>query len=46
MKDEEMTEDWVEKCLSCIHCYKKKNDADYLRCRLKTGADTKQRKIK
>jgi len=30
-------EDWAKKCLSCIHCYKKKDDADYLYCRLKKG---------
>lgn len=30
-------EDWAKKCMSCIHCYKKKDDADYLYCRLKNG---------
>ena len=39
-------EDWAKKCLSCIHCYKKKDDADYLYCRLKKVADMKQRKIR
>lgn len=36
MSDEDL-EDWAKKCLTCIHCYKKKDDADYLYCRLKNG---------
>ena len=39
-------EDWAKKCISCIHCYKKKNDDDYLYCRLKIGCryETKKKK--
>ena len=39
-------EDWVKKCMSCIHCYRKRNDADYLYCRLKTYCryETKKKK--
>lgn len=41
-------EDWAKKCMSCIHCYKKKNDDEYLYCRLKTGCryETKKKKKK
>ena len=39
-------EDWVKKCMSCIHCYRKRNDADYIYCRLKTYCryETKKKK--
>lgn len=39
-------EDWAKKCMSCIHCYKKKNDDEYLYCRLQTGCryETKKKK--
>lgn len=39
-------EDWAKKCMSCIHCYKKRNDADYLYCRLRNGCryETKKKK--
>lgn len=38
--------DWAKKCMSCIHCYKKRYDADYLYCRLKSGCryETKDKK--
>ena len=26
---------WLQKCLTCKHCYKVKSDADEIRCRLK-----------
>ena len=40
-------EDWAKKCMSCIHSYKKKDDADYLYCRLKKNIcryETKRKK--
>ena len=38
-------EEWVNKCLSCTHCYRKRNDADYLYCRCKNGCNYKPKKI-
>ena len=32
-----MYEDWVEKCLSCTHCYRKKDDDETLYCRCRNG---------
>lgn len=29
--------DWIEKCLTCTHCYKKNDDADTLYCRCAGG---------
>lgn len=31
------TEEWVKKCLSCKHCYRRKDDADTLYCRCRNG---------
>lgn len=30
-------EDWAKKCMSCTHCYKKKNDDEYIYCRCRNG---------
>lgn len=40
-------EDWAKKCITCIHCYKKKNDDEYIYCRLKNGCryETKKKNI-
>ena len=39
-------EDWAKKCITCIHCYKKKNYDEYIYCRLKNGCryETKKKK--
>lgn len=31
------TEEWLEKCLSCTHCYRKKADDETLYCRCHKG---------
>lgn len=30
-------ENWVEKCSTCQHCYKRQNDDDTLYCRKRNG---------
>lgn len=35
MTEEHKQEEWVEKCLSCVHCYREQKDYDYLYCRCK-----------
>lgn len=35
-------EEWVEKCLSCAHCYKVKADDEELRCRCRKGCNYKK----
>lgn len=35
-------EDWVEKCMKCVHCYKRKDDDDTLYCRCRTGCHFKE----
>ena len=29
--------DWLQRCLTCKHCYKVKSDADEIRCRTRSG---------
>ena len=29
--------EWLQKCLSCIHSYYRKNDADTIYCRCRNG---------
>lgn len=33
----EMYEPWVEKCLTCQHCYRRQDDDDILYCRKRKG---------
>lgn len=33
MEDEE----WLEKCLTCTHCYKRKDDDETVYCRCRNG---------
>lgn len=37
MTDAEKTPEWLKKCITCRYAHKKKDDADYFYCRLKTG---------
>lgn len=40
-------EDWMNKCLTCTHCYTKKDDADTLYCRCRGGeCDYKESELK
>lgn len=32
-------DDWVYKCLSCIHCYRRKDDDETMYCRCKKGCN-------
>ena len=46
-KDSFEYEPWVEKCLTCKHAYRRKADAEELRCRCRKGCNYepyKQRK--
>lgn len=33
----EMYEPWVEKCLTCQHCYRRQDDAEIMYCRKRKG---------
>ena len=35
-------EEWIEKCISCTHCYTRIDDADTLNCRCRTGCHYKK----
>ena len=37
-------EDWAKKCLSCTHCYKKKDDDEYIYCRCRKGCNYQDKK--
>ena len=39
-------ENWMEKCMSCAHCYIRKDDADTLYCRCRNGCHYKEYKPK
>lgn len=40
-------DDWVYKCLSCIHCYRRKDDETlYCRCKKGCNYETKIKKRK
>ena len=41
MKNNNEDENWVDKCMSCIHCYIRKDDADTLHCRYRDGCHYK-----
>ena len=30
-------DEWLEKCLTCKHCYQRKKDADEILCRCRNG---------
>lgn len=33
----EMYEPWVEKCLTCQHCYRRQDDTEIMYCRKRKG---------
>lgn len=35
--DDDSVPEWTEKCLKCVHCYLKKDDADTIYCRCRFG---------
>ncbi len=37
MTNKQNVENWVEKCSTCQHCYKRQNDDDTLYCRKRNG---------
>ena len=39
-------EEWMEKCMSCAHSYTRKDGADMLYCRCRTGCHYKEYKPK
>ena len=39
---QEAIDDWVEKCLTCKHSYKRKDDDDTLYCRCRKGCKYEQ----
>lgn len=41
-----MEEDWVKKCKTCVHCYKKRDDDELLYCRCRNGkCNYKEKKL-
>lgn len=41
MKNNNEDENWIDKCMSCIHCYIRKDDADTLHCWCRDGCHYK-----
>lgn len=44
MKIKQEDEDWLDRCMRCIHCYTPVNDADEIRCRCRNGCNFKEYK--